>query len=171
VFACLHEIQRKPRRRVSERRKIVPSLRTTRLLLLLRPAIAELGNKRKRLMANRSFTLRQAGSLALHLSVAIILFLPARLQAQAKGTISLNPINPLGLRPITNYPKPFRNAVTPSAGRAAVSPLGGALNEPKGSCFTHSTITTIVGSMVVHSFGVVSVFEPTRQNRRPLFGH
>ncbi len=65
-------------------------------------------------MANRGSIYHQAALVGcLYLSVAVMLFLPARLQAQAQGTVSNNPVTPLGVSPIriVNYPQPIRHGL------------------------------------------------------------
>ncbi len=67
-------------------------------------------------MINSGRTWRQAGFAGLYWSVAIVLFLPSRLCAQTNRTVTHNPVTPLGVRPITNYPQPIRRGVGPGSG-------------------------------------------------------
>lgn len=73
-------------------------------------------------MRIRGLTLREAGLVGLYISVAIILALPGRVHAQARGTVSQNPVHPLGVPiRITNYPRPVRSVVTPSSNREKIA--------------------------------------------------
>jgi hypothetical protein len=70
-------------------------------------------------MANRGCTWRQSGLLVLYSSVAILVVLPTPLHGQAKGTVSKNPVNPIGLPPIVyvpNYPRPWRPLIVEGKG-------------------------------------------------------
>ena len=101
------------------------------------------GNKKNRFMRIRGLTLREAGLVGLYISVAIILSLPGRVHAQAKGTVSQNPVNPLGVPiRITNYPRPVRSVVTgaPSARQKnAIAPTPTPCPTPTSPwCFTLS---------------------------------
>jgi hypothetical protein len=74
---------------------------------------------RKRLMANLEFAPRQVRFIAGYLSFAILLLsVGSNLQAKnattkapAKNPILLNPVNPFGAGPISNYTKPVRNGL------------------------------------------------------------
>lgn len=92
-------------------------LRLAPVLLFLR-SNRRIGNKSNRFVANRGSIWRQAGFAGLYSSAALMLFLPARVQAQAKGTVSQNPLSPSTL-PIkfANYPRPVRDTVNPIEGR------------------------------------------------------
>jgi hypothetical protein len=65
-----------------------------------------------RCMANLGFNWQKKCYLALYLSVAITLLLPAALNAKQKNTTPINPTNPLNLGPIANYTRPVRNIIS-----------------------------------------------------------
>jgi len=70
---------------------------------------------RKHLMGYHLFTRMQKSTVAFCLSLFLILLHPLAASAQAKGTISQNPVNPLGV-PNPNYRIPVRNIVSPAKG-------------------------------------------------------
>jgi hypothetical protein len=67
-------------------------------------------------MVNRPFSLQRTFVAAFYLSAATLFLAPLNLKAQSKGTISQNPVNPLGLAISPNYTKPVRNAISAGVG-------------------------------------------------------